>query len=430
MHQNTQGLAAVDQLTGILKNTLDTFPFVRRQALIFLPEGGLQPWRLGYGQVTSVKEKVAPSTLRYHRVLYEESYLSVEEAISWYEALAGRSEWIVDGHPIEIANPLQFTHSYETRKSYVPFSPCHHIRTVIQASQGGGWHFDPLLSAGQPVYPNINVLLQDKFGLQDLNGRTGNFGLYLPAHQASIEGVQAKGRKLIIEVAGAKPSDGLRVRAWARNGARHMSAEELIVTQERVEIRLPVAPQFAAVYVVDQKETLLDARDLTEGLQANNPITSERQVLQLIEQGESTTLEFKNYAGKGVFESQSSAVDVKEVAALLVAFANTRGGMLLIGVHDDGTIRGVDDARKTREKISEAAHDVCDPRLTPDLATIKVRKKTLVAAMVEKGETIHLAGSIPFIRRNATTRKATAGEVADIIEQTTISPLGTGSYLP
>lgn len=48
----------------------------------------------------------------------------------------------------------------------------------------------------------------------------------------------------------------------------------------------------------------------------------------LIRQGESETVEFK----------ENFDADATEAVA---AFANTRGGTLLVGVRDDGTIRGV-----------------------------------------------------------------------------------------
>lgn len=51
----------------------------------------------------------------------------------------------------------------------------------------------------------------------------------------------------------------------------------------------------------------------------------------LIERGEGPTLEFK--------ESLPSSL-----ARSLTAFANARGGIILLGVRDDGTVAGVEDS--------------------------------------------------------------------------------------
>lgn len=67
----------------------------------------------------------------------------------------------------------------------------------------------------------------------------------------------------------------------------------------------------------------------------------------LIQQGEGTTLEFK--------ESLSSSFSRE-----LVAMANTVGGKLLLGVRDDGTVIGVNDSNTLRARVQDIARN-CDP---------------------------------------------------------------------
>ena len=72
----------------------------------------------------------------------------------------------------------------------------------------------------------------------------------------------------------------------------------------------------------------------------------------LIQQGEGQTLDFK-------FEISDS----KKIAKSLVAFANTDGGILLIGVKDNGAIVGV---RSDEEyyMIQAAANMYCKPKIS------------------------------------------------------------------
>ena len=75
-----------------------------------------------------------------------------------------------------------------------------------------------------------------------------------------------------------------------------------------------------------------------------NPV----QVLELISQGESSLLEFK--------EEQ---VRPESLAREMVAFANTFGGTILIGVADNGTITGVNDVSAIEQRaINVARHSV------------------------------------------------------------------------
>ncbi len=59
---------------------------------------------------------------------------------------------------------------------------------------------------------------------------------------------------------------------------------------------------------------------------------SERQIFQLIKEGESLTVEFK---------SDVKSLPDRELISSLVAMANTEGGQLLLGVEDDGSISGL-----------------------------------------------------------------------------------------
>ena len=74
-------------------------------------------------------------------------------------------------------------------------------------------------------------------------------------------------------------------------------------------------------------------------------------ILKLIEQGEGQHLDFK-------FEVSDAA----KIARSLVAFANTGGGKLLIGVKDNGVIRGIQ-SEEEYYMIENAAQRYCKPEV-------------------------------------------------------------------
>ncbi len=97
-------------------------------------------------------------------------------------------------------------------------------------------------------------------------------------------------------------------------------------------------------------------------------------VLQLIQQGEGLHLDFK-------FEVS----DAPKIARSLVAFANTEGGTLLIGVKDNGKIKGI---RSEEEffMIENAAQRYCRPEVAFQTKEWNVKGKKVLEVTIPKGE--------------------------------------------
>lgn len=102
-------------------------------------------------------------------------------------------------------------------------------------------------------------------------------------------------------------------------------------------------------------------------------------ILKLIEEGEHQTLDFK-------FEISDS----KKIARSLVAFANTDGGRLLIGVKDNGAISGI---RSEEEKhmIQTAADLYCNPKVEYYAKEWKINGKHILEIRVPKSKYKHKA---------------------------------------
>jgi predicted HTH transcriptional regulator len=94
---------------------------------------------------------------------------------------------------------------------------------------------------------------------------------------------------------------------------------------------------------------------------------------KLISEGENQKLDFK-YA----------ITDSKKIARTLAAFANTDGGILLIGVRDNGSIAGV---RSDEElyMVDTAAHLFCRPEITYNTKQHTTGGKTILEVEVLKG---------------------------------------------
>jgi predicted HTH transcriptional regulator len=93
---------------------------------------------------------------------------------------------------------------------------------------------------------------------------------------------------------------------------------------------------------------------------------------RLIFEGEGVTLDFKK-----------TITSCEKIARTMVSYANNKGGKLLIGVADDGTIKGVKSEDEERYMITRAAHMFARPALEPTFEEVYVDDKLVLVVEVE-----------------------------------------------
>jgi hypothetical protein len=100
----------------------------------------------------------------------------------------------------------------------------------------------------------------------------------------------------------------------------------------------------------------------------------DRYLKKLIEGGENQRLDFKYCVS-----------DSKKIARTLSAFSNSDGGILLIGVRDNGSIAGI---RSDEEyyMVDTAADLFCRPKITYTVKQHQVGAKTILEVEVIKGD--------------------------------------------
>lgn len=126
----------------------------------------------------------------------------------------------------------------------------------------------------------------------------------------------------------------------------------------------------------------------------------------LIKEGESLTVEFK--------EKFTPKIDRD-----LVAFANTKGGVIILGVKDDGKIIGEKLTNKLKAEILDIARN-CDPEIV--IKSIKQLDK-VISIEVSEGEEKPYSSSSGFYRRlDAVTQKMTQKEVRLFFRETESYP--------
>lgn len=100
-----------------------------------------------------------------------------------------------------------------------------------------------------------------------------------------------------------------------------------------------------------------------------------RDVLRLIEEGEGFEVEFKRKVSTP-----------EKIARTMIALANTKGGHILFGVDDDGSIIGVESEKSEVDLIREAGTSFCEPEIHPEIDIVPFDGKDVIVAYVAQSD--------------------------------------------
>ncbi len=116
----------------------------------------------------------------------------------------------------------------------------------------------------------------------------------------------------------------------------------------------------------------------------------------------------------------------RSVLKAVVAFANTHGGMVFIGIEDDGTVCGVEDPEGVMLAVTNAIRDAVKPNaaMIAECEQLEVRGKTVVGIRVERGvdRPYYLAdkGMRPegvYVRQGAASYMASEAEIRTLLRE-------------
>ncbi len=127
---------------------------------------------------------------------------------------------------------------------------------------------------------------------------------------------------------------------------------------------------------------------------------SEEHLREIIGQKEGEQLEFK-----------SSSSDRRRLVEIVASFANSAGGILLIGVSDDGKVSGAEIGNNTIEKLTNTITDNTDPVIYPRITVSEIDGKKIISVEVAPStQKPHLAYGKPFKRSGSVTKLMSRSE--------------------
>ena len=137
-------------------------------------------------------------------------------------------------------------------------------------------------------------------------------------------------------------------------------------------------------------------------------MTRENAIQSLIEQGENSSIEFK-----------SSAVRPEGLAREIVAFSNSSGGTILIGVEDNGQITGIKERENLEEWVANVARNNVIPATNPQIYPAQYKEQSVLVIDVTRGQDkpYQTIDGKFWIRVGSTNRMATKEELSRLFQQ-------------
>lgn len=133
---------------------------------------------------------------------------------------------------------------------------------------------------------------------------------------------------------------------------------------------------------------------------------TQNELMETISNGENSYIEFKE-----------ENIRAKDLAEEIVAFANSEGGIILIGISDDGDIMGVKD-KKIEEKIMNICRNNCIPNIIPIYNEFILSDKRVSVIDIPKGlnKPYYTVDHKYYIRVGTTKRIASREELLRLFE--------------
>ncbi len=135
-----------------------------------------------------------------------------------------------------------------------------------------------------------------------------------------------------------------------------------------------------------------------------------QKLKSIIKTGENSYIQFKR-----MFNGPS------QIAAEVGAFANSKGGMIIVGVDDDGEITGLEKTqiRNLNQWISNACTNKIEPQIAAEVNTLNIDESVVMVINIPKGPNKYYMsnGSDVWVKVGADKRKATKEEMRRLLQE-------------
>ena len=402
------------EILGIIDKRRDTYGKVLAQSAILRQDGRWQNiitklLPLYVGEKPSKLEK-----LNYGEFAIIESLISLGNLFKVIKSLSQEKDTTIsiDNYEIEIKpGSLSMGYEYDSCSDYlnVGWFFKSFIFSCPRVSRIG-----PLVSPKLPLFPDSNDAIKKHIGI-DLAVSSSNYGIAicLPSYYARITEIRLGQTELsmAMEPKATKINDVIAKCYFERENETMQG--DIVFSTNRGQIFIGFRPERAHIALVSiSKNEILDVRRFSSSWTLPQDVIidiPEFEIRRLIEQGETNTVEFK-----------SKIDDIEEFVESVVAFANTRGGIILLGVRDNASVCGISE-RDNKERVESIIRSHCVPYPEYECLQRRLYDKSILLVRVEEGRdkpyTVRQKGV--FVRAGSSDRIAEKYELDEMYQKKT-----------
>jgi len=371
-----------EEILSIIEARKETYGRVLVQSGILKRAG---KWVNVVTKIFPLHSKESPNSLKrmdYGNFAIVESLISLKELINLIRKLSAENSTSIslEGYQVEIlSGTLSSGNEYESGDDYLNiewFFKCFHF-----SSGGRGSRVDLLLSSKLPLFLDSNDAIRHSLGVDV--ARSSSYGLLicLPSYFAKIKEIRIGPKELSVSIETKEVNiNDVIAKCYCRSGDK-LKQGDISFSTAQGRFSVGFRPETAMVALISKSKTeMLDKREISSRWRIPKDVIidiPEFEIKQLIEQGESNTVEFKR-------QIESRPGDVDEFVESVVAFANLNGGVILLGVDDDTQVYGLSE-KDSEERINDIVRSHCVPEPKYECKRRSISEKQILAVRVEEG---------------------------------------------
>lgn len=309
-------------------------------------------------------EELRSEKFDYGNFVFEIRYHTFDEGLKFLKRLE-EGEFEISGYatrPIKISGRPEFFGSGSTNWYLRMEWPTIIYQYYMEKDREINIGREHLVSIDQPLFSDVNEALKTFFDLEvnqpyyDFSQK-GELWVLIPDYRARFREIKLRYTKVTAKIE-TKYFDekDLRIRVFAKSGSESYTTPLLKLKDSYTEFDFKHDLDYVLIYLLTTAGVAIDFKEwnLSWTHRRDKTIIVERpeeQIKNIIRQGEGQNLEFKyNIDNK------------QDFLETVVSFSNSFGGIIIIGVDDNGQVKGF---KSNEEDILKMIHDGCEPPITP-----------------------------------------------------------------
>lgn len=244
---------------------------------------------------------------------------------------------------------------------------------------------DPLLAVEKPSFPDGSTAIKSIIGIDLIRreGYAGHILVLLPNYRAKIIELRIGSEESTIEILPKEVTKQEIIGKLYCEREKETVIKDVLFSEERQVVHTGFTPHSFYFYLLHREDSeLIDQREVSLwwlGRPLPKDVTIEiagEDIRQLITRGENDKVEFKKQIGK--------ERELNEFIESVVAFANSSGGVILVGIDDNANIVGIEE-ENAPDRVTKVLRSHCDPPMQPEMSISILDNRKVLVIQVKEG---------------------------------------------